>query len=66
MTEAQYREVEQVLLCIGDAKTRAGKARSTLRSEDAGAHVVEALAVAERELDALYRQLMQGTYYAIP
>lgn len=66
MTEAQYREVERVLLCIGDAKARAAKARDAVRKEGADTQVTDALAAVERDLAELHRKLMQQTYYAIP
>lgn len=66
MTEKQLQEVERALLCIGDARTRTRKAADTVRKDGADAHIVEALEAAERQIADLHRQLMQGTYYAIP
>lgn len=66
MTEKQYQEVERVLLCIGDARTRARTAADTVSKDHANPHIVEALESADRELGELHRQLMQGTYYAVP
>jgi hypothetical protein len=66
MTEAQYREVERVLLCIGDARARAARARDAVQRDAPDAQVTGALAAAERDLGELHRRLMQQTYYAIP
>lgn len=59
-------EVEKVLLFISDARGRAKKARARLAGEQADPHVLEALDRAERSLAEAHRQLMQGTYFAVP
>jgi len=64
MNERHLSEVEKVLLYIGDARMRAKRAGAALAKDGADAHVVAALAGAERELAALHRRLTQGTYYA--
>jgi len=66
MNEHQSSEVEKVLLYISDARTRAKRAGATIEQDGADAHVVAALADAERQLGELHRQLAQGTYYAVP
>lgn len=59
-------EVEKVLLFISDARERAVKARARLLAEGAGGHVVEAMERVESSLAEAHRDLMQGTYFAVP
>jgi hypothetical protein len=66
MNERHSSEVEKVLLYIGDARTRAGRAADAVRKDGADPHIVAALTDAERELSELHRRLAQGTYYAVP
>jgi hypothetical protein len=66
MNERQSSEVEKVLLYISDARTRAKRAAATVEKDGADAHIVSALADAERQLGELHRRLAQGTYYAVP
>ena len=66
MNEHQSSEVEKVLLYISDARTRAKRAAAAVEKDGAEAHIVAALADAERQLAELHRQLAQGTYYAVP
>lgn len=66
MEEAASTEVEKVLLFISDARARAKRARSKLDSEGADQHVLDALDQAEASLGDTHRQLMQGTYFAVP
>ncbi len=66
MTERQSSEVEKVLLHVSDAQSRARKATEACASDGAEAHIVGALADAERQLGELHRKLSQGTYYAVP
>jgi len=66
MTERQASEVEKVLLYISDARARAKRAATAVDKDGADAHIVAALANAERQLGELHRQLAQGTYYAVP
>lgn len=64
--ERHLAQVERVLLCIGDAKQRARKAREELAAAGAEERLVAALAVTEQALDAERRRLMQSTYYSVP
>ena len=66
MTELQSSEVEKVLLYVSDARSRARRAADACAKDGAEAHIVEALADAERQLAELHRKLSQGTYYAVP
>jgi hypothetical protein len=66
MNESNSGEVEKVLLFVSDAKERASKARSRLESEGADQHVLDALARAEADLASAHRELMKGTYFAVP
>lgn len=66
MNELSSSEVEKVLLFISDARDRARKARTQLLAEGAGEHVVEAMERAESSLAQTHRDLMQGTYFAVP
>lgn len=66
VTEEQSNEVERVLLFISDARDRARSARERAQKAGGDEHVLAALRDAERDLAALHRRLMQGTYYAVP
>lgn len=66
MTGGSSSEVEKVLLFISDARGRAKKARAQLAGEQADQQVLEALDQAEKTLALAHRQLMQGTYFAVP
>lgn len=66
MSDGSNSEVEKVLLFVSDARGRAQKAQSKLETEKADQHVIDALAEAERSLASVHRQLMQGTYFAVP
>ena len=66
MSGGSSSEVEKVLLFISDAQGRAKRARAQLSGDQADPHVLEALDRAEKALSAAHRELMQGTYFAIP
>ncbi len=66
VNEAHFAEIEKTLLFISEARERAERAAKTLERDDADAHLIEALAEAEKELLALHRRLMQATYFAVP
>jgi cellobiose-specific phosphotransferase system component IIA len=66
MNELSSSEVEKVLLFVSDARNRARKARAQLVAEGAEEHVVEAMERAESSLGEAHRDLMQGTYFAVP
>jgi len=66
MTERESSEIEKVLLYISDARTRAKRAADVVAKDGADAHIIAALADAERQLGELHTKLAQGTYYAVP
>ena len=66
MNEAHFAEIEKALLYISEARERAERAAKALARDGAEPHLVEALEVAERELEVLGRTLMQHTYFAVP
>ncbi len=66
MNEASSSEVEKVLLFVSDARERAGRARTRLQSEGADQHLIDALERTEASLAEAHRELMQGTYFAVP
>jgi hypothetical protein len=66
MNELSSSEVEKVLLFVSDARDRARKARAQLEAESAEGHIVEAMKRTESALAEVHRDLMQGTYFAVP
>jgi hypothetical protein len=66
MNEASSSEVEKVLLFVSDARDRAGRARAKLETESADQHLIDAMERAEAALADAHRDLMQGTYFAVP
>lgn len=66
MNEASSSEVEKVLLFVSDARDRAGRACAQLQAENADQHLVDAMERAEAALAQAHRDLMQGTYFAVP
>jgi hypothetical protein len=66
MTEAHSSEVERVLLFVSDAQERARRTADQIESDGGPEHVVEALRATQRDLESVRRQLMQGTFYAVP
>lgn len=65
MDEAQFLEVDKVLLHVEDARRRADKAIQTMRADGAAPHLLDALAAARDELARTHRRLMQGTYWSV-
>lgn len=66
MSEGHLSEVEKTLLYISEARERAERARSTLESTGAEAHLVAALKATEQALADDHRKLMQRTFFAVP
>jgi len=66
VNERHLSEVEKTLLYISEARKRAEKTARELKSDGAEPHLVDALLLAERELEAVGRKLMQQTYFAVP
>jgi hypothetical protein len=65
-SEAHLGEVEKVLLYISEARERAARARKDLEHCGAPEHLVSALRATEFQLAEDHRQLMQGTFFAVP
>ena len=66
MDEAHFGEIDVAMLYIEEARKRAERAAAALRSDDADAHLVEALERSEKELSDVERRLRQGTFFAVP
>lgn len=66
MDEADYAEIDAAMLYIEEARGRAERAASSLRSTGADEHLVEALERTQRQLSDAARQLRQGTFFAVP
>jgi len=66
MNEKHFAEIEKTLLFISEARKRAEKTAKELRRAGAEPHLVAAVEVAEKDLEALGRRLMQQTYFAVP
>lgn len=66
MNEKHFAEIEKTLLYISEARKRAEKTAKELRKAGAEPHLVTAIEVAERDLEAVGRRLMQQTYFAVP
>ena len=64
--EAQYGEIDIVLLCIEEARRRAERAANELRAGGAEDFLVEALEQARDELSEIAKKLIQGTFFAVP
>jgi predicted O-methyltransferase YrrM len=64
--EAQFGEIDIVLVCIEEARRRAERAASDLRAGGADDFLVEALEQAVEELSATAKKLIQGTFFAVP
>lgn len=65
MNESHHSEVEKVLLCISEARERAGRARIALERGGAEPHLVAALTQAEDRLRQERRRLLRSTFYAV-
>lgn len=66
MNEAHFREIERALLYISEARERAQRAADALTKDGAELHLVAALQRSAGDLARLHRELMQGTYWAVP
>ncbi len=65
MNESHFSEIERVLLHVSEAARRSERAAGDLERGGAEPHLVRALEDAKSELDATYRALTQGTYFAV-
>ena len=66
MNEKHFAEIEKTLLFISEARKRAEKTAKELSRAGAEPHLVTAIELAERDLEAVGRRLMQQTYFAVP
>jgi hypothetical protein len=66
VNEADFAEIEKVLLYVSEARERAGRALRALEKNEAEQHLLDALEQTDRELAAVGRSLMQRTYFAVP
>jgi hypothetical protein len=64
--EAQFGEIDIVLLCIEEARRRAERAAKELRSDGAEDTLIEALEHAKGELSETAKKLIHGTFFAVP
>ena len=65
MNEAHFNEIERALLHVSDAAQRVGRTAADLDRAGAEPQLIAALEQAKAELDATYRSLTQGTYFAV-
>ncbi|MGI8579958.1 MAG: hypothetical protein ACR2K9_05365 [Solirubrobacteraceae bacterium] len=65
MNEAHFIEIEKVLFTISMTSQRTARAVKTLKKGKAEPHLIAAIEEAERDLRALHRRAMQGTYFAV-
>lgn len=66
MDEAQFLEIDAVMLYVEEARRRTERAIAALRKGGAEEHLIEALERTERELSDMARTLRQGTFFAVP
>ena len=66
LDERYFAEVDVAMLYIEEARERAERAASALRTSGADAHLIEALERSEKELSDVARRLRQGTLFAVP
>lgn len=66
MTVVQSQALEETLMLLSEARERAERAAQEVRAGGGQAHVAEAFERVDRELLAMHRQLMDGTYFHAP
>lgn len=64
MNEEHFREIEVVMLYLGEARKRAEKAQKALTKMKAKPHLIEAVKRVEHELSETNRFFRHGTYFA--
>lgn len=64
--EAEFAEIDVTMLYIEEARARAERAASTLRSSGAEPHLVAALERSQEQLSEVAKKLRQGTFFAVP
>lgn len=66
MDEADFNEVDAVMLYIEEARARAERAIAVLASGGAEPHLITALETSQEQLSNAARELRQGTLFAVP
>lgn len=66
MNEKHMGEIERQLLQISRSRKRLREAARELAADNAEIHLVEALQVADRDIEKAYKALFQSTYFHIP
>lgn len=66
MTPSQSQALEETLLLLSEVRERAERAAREVREDGGQEHVAEAFERVDRELLAMHRQLMDGTYFHVP
>lgn len=61
-----FREVDETLLLLAEARERAERAAKTVAGDGGPDHVVVALEAVDRELLALHRRLLDETLFHAP
>lgn len=64
MSSAHYETVDSLLLLLSEARERAEGAARTVAEEGGREQLAEALRETDRELLALHKRLLDGTYFA--
>jgi hypothetical protein len=64
MNEQHFKEIEVVMLYLGEARNRAEKAQKALTKMKAEPHLIEAVKRVEHELSETSRFFRHGTYFA--
>lgn len=64
MNEEHFRQIETVMLYVGEARKRAERAQKALTKMKAEPHLIEAVKRVERELSETNRFFRHGTYFA--
>lgn len=64
--EAHFAEIDAALLYLEEARARTERAVATLRGARADEHLVRALEDTQERISEARKQLMQGTFFAVP
>jgi len=64
--EANWLEIDAVMLYLEDARRRSDRAVKAMRQAGAEEHLVEAVERTQAELSDIARRLRQGTFFAVP
>ena len=66
MSAEHFAEIERALVYVSEARERVEQTARSLVGDGAQPHLVEALQLADAELLAVHRRLMDRTYFAAP